>query len=32
MTATRTNSQIEDTAASVAIVTDKNIEESMVTG
>ncbi|MFH4201839.1 TonB-dependent receptor plug domain-containing protein, partial [Acinetobacter baumannii] len=25
-------SQIEDTAASVAVVTDKNIEESMVTG
>ncbi|HCE1836435.1 TonB-dependent hemoglobin/transferrin/lactoferrin family receptor [Vibrio parahaemolyticus] len=32
VTATRTNSQIEDTAASVAVVTDKNIEESMVTG
>jgi hemoglobin/transferrin/lactoferrin receptor protein len=32
VSATRTNSQIEDTAASVAVVTDENIEESMITG
>ncbi|GAL02629.1 TonB-dependent heme and hemoglobin receptor HutA [Photobacterium aphoticum] len=32
VTATRTNSQLEDTAASVAVVTDKDIEEEMITG
>ncbi|MGF1689391.1 TonB-dependent hemoglobin/transferrin/lactoferrin family receptor [Photobacterium japonica] len=32
VTATRTQSQLQDTAASVAVVTDKDIEEEMITG
>ncbi|MHA2849694.1 TonB-dependent hemoglobin/transferrin/lactoferrin family receptor [Vibrio harveyi] len=32
VTATRTNSQIEDTAASVSVVTDQDIEDGMITG
>ncbi|MEF1263104.1 TonB-dependent receptor plug domain-containing protein, partial [Vibrio harveyi] len=32
VTATRTNSQLEDTAASVAVVTDQDIEDGMITG